>query len=44
MERVADGIFVETHNGVAIGFLVASVEEGVEGERVIFGRGDFFFD
>jgi hypothetical protein len=44
VERVANGVFVEGHDGFAIGFLVASVEDGVERERVIFRSGDFFFD
>ena len=41
---MADGVFVEIHDGFAVGFLVAGVEEGVEGERIVFGSGDFFFD
>lgn len=40
----ADGVFVEGHEGIAVGFLVAGVDEGVERERVVLGRGDFFFD
>ena len=43
-EGVADGVFIEGEDGFAIGFLVAGVEEGVEGERVVFRSGDFFFD
>jgi len=44
MEGLADGGFVETHDGIAIRFLVAGVEESVQGERVVFGSGDFLFD
>ena len=44
VEGAADGVFVEIHHRLAIGFLVGGVLEGVEGERVIVGRGDFFFD
>jgi hypothetical protein len=44
VQGLADGVFVEVGDGLAIGFLVAGVEEGVEGERVVLGRGDFFFD
>jgi hypothetical protein len=43
-ESLADSVFVEGHDRVAIGFLVAGVEDGVEGQRVVFGSGDFFFD
>ena len=43
-QGVADGIFIETHDGFAIGFLVAGVEERVEGQWIVFGSGDFFFD
>jgi hypothetical protein len=41
---LADGVFVEVGDGFAVRLLVASVEEGVERERVIFGSGDFLFD
>jgi hypothetical protein len=40
----ADGVFVEGHDRIAIGFLIAGVEEGVEGEGIVFGRSDFLFD
>ena len=43
-EGVADGGFVERHHRVAIVFLVAGVDQGVERERVVVGRGDVFFD
>ena len=36
-------IFVQVHDRVAIGFLVAGVDQGVEGKRIIIGSGDFFF-
>jgi len=44
MESLADGGFVESHYRIAIRFLVAGVDEGVQRERVVFGSGDFFFD
>ncbi len=43
-EGVADGRFVESHHRVAIIFLVAGVDQSVERERVVVGRGDVFFD
>jgi hypothetical protein len=44
MQSLADGGFVESHDGIAIRFLVAGVEESVQGERIVFGSSDFFFD
>jgi len=44
MERLADGRFVEIRGGFPVRFLVASIDEAVQGERVIFRSGDFFFD
>ena len=44
MQGLADGGFVESHDGIAIRFLVAGVGESVEGKRIVFGSGDFFFD
>jgi hypothetical protein len=44
MEGLANGIFVEGCDGVAVRFLVAGVEESVEGERVVLRSGDLFFD
>jgi hypothetical protein len=44
MQGLADGGFVEIHDGIAIRFLIASVEEGVQRKRIVFGSGDFFFD
>ena len=43
-EGVANSGFVEGHHRVAIVFLVAGVDQGVERERVVVGRGDVFFD
>ncbi len=43
-ECIADGISVERHYGVAIIFLIAGIHEGVEGQRIVIGRGDVFFD
>jgi len=44
MQGLADGSFVEVHDRIAIRFLVAGVDEGVERERIVFGSSDFFFD
>ena len=44
VECLADVFFGELEDGVAAGALVAGVDEGVEGERVALGRGDFLFD
>ena len=43
-EGIADRGFVERHHRVAVIFLVAGVDQGVERERVVVGRGDVFFD
>ena len=43
-ERIRNRIFVEEHYGLAIIFLIASVDQRVQGERVVVGRGDVFFD
>jgi hypothetical protein len=44
IESFADFALFHMHNGIAVGFLIASVGERIQGERVIFRRGDFFFD
>jgi hypothetical protein len=44
MQGLADSGFVEIHDRIAIRFLVAGVYEGVQGERVVLGCGDFFLD
>jgi hypothetical protein len=44
MERLADGGLVQIHGGFAVRFLVAGIDESVQGERVVFRSGDFFFD
>ncbi len=44
MEGLADGGFVESHDGIAVRFLVAGVDQGVRGEWIVFGSGDLFFD
>lgn len=44
MERAANGVFVKLHNRITIRFLVGGVEDSVQGERVVVGGGDFFFD
>jgi hypothetical protein len=40
----ADRVFLKGHHRFAIRFLIAGVEEGIEREGIVFGRGDFFFD
>jgi hypothetical protein len=44
VKGLADLIFAEVEDRVAAGALVARVDEGVEGERIVLGRGDLFFD
>jgi hypothetical protein len=44
VEGLADLLFGEIEDGVAAGALVARVDQGVEGERIVLGRGDLFFD
>ena len=44
MEGAADGLFVQIHHRLAIGFLVRGVLKGIQGQRIVVGRGDFFFD
>ena len=43
-ESLAHGFFVKGHHRVAIVFLIAGVDQGVERERIVVGRGDIFFD
>jgi hypothetical protein len=44
MECAADCLLVEIHHRLAIGFLVRGVLKSVQGQRIVIGRGDFFFD
>ncbi len=44
MQSLADGGFVDIHDGIAIRFLAAGVDEGVQGKWIVFGSGDFFLD
>jgi hypothetical protein len=44
MQRLPDGSLVEIHHRFAIRFLVASIDEGVQGEWIVFGSGDLFFN
>jgi hypothetical protein len=44
MERLADGGLVQIHGGFPVRFLVASIDESVQGERVVFGSGDLLLD
>ena len=43
VEGLADFFFGEIQDRVAAVALIAGVDQGVEGERVVFGRGDLFF-
>ena len=43
MEGAADGVFIEFHDRIAIGFLIGSVQQRVQGEGVVFGGGDLLF-
>ena len=44
MQDLADGGFVEIHDGIAVRFLIAGVDEGVQRKWIVFGSGDLFFD
>ena len=44
VEGLADLLLVEVKDGVAAGVLVARVDERVQRERIVLGRGDLFFD
>jgi hypothetical protein len=44
VKGLADLFLGEIEDGIAARALVARVEESVEGERIVFGRGDLFFD
>ena len=44
VDGLADLIFGKVEDGVAAGALVARADEGVKGERVVLGSGDFLFD
>ncbi len=43
-QSVANGIFIESHHRVTIIFLVAGIDQGVERQGIVIGRGDIFFD
>lgn len=43
-QSTAHRVLIKVHERVAVGFLVARVNEGVQGKRIVFGRGDFLFD
>ena len=40
----ADSVLVESHDGLAIGSLVAGVEKGVQRQGIVLRSGAFFFD
>jgi hypothetical protein len=44
VESFSDFAFFQLHSGMAIRFLIAGVGESVQRKRIIFRRGDFFFD
>jgi hypothetical protein len=44
VQGLADFVLVELHDGLAVVLLIAGVDQRVEGERVVLGRGRFFFD
>jgi hypothetical protein len=44
MEGEAGFLFGDLHDRLAIAFLIAGVDERVEGERVVLGGGSFFFE
>ena len=44
VESATDGLFVELHDGFAVGFLVGGVLKGVQRQRVVIRGGDLFFD
>ena len=43
-EDVGDGGVIELHEGLAVGGLIASGDEGIERHRVVIREGDLFFD
>ena len=42
-QRVAHGILIQIHERIAIGFLVARIDERIQRKRIILGRGEVFF-
>lgn len=44
IQSSSDFVFFEMQNGIAIRLLVAGVGECIQRERIVFRRGDFFFD
>jgi hypothetical protein len=44
MEALADDGFVEIHERIAVRFLVAGIDECVQGKRVVFGGSGLLFD
>ena len=43
-QRLADGVFVKRHDGLAIRLLIAGIQQGIDGERIVFRCGDFLFN
>jgi len=44
MQGLPDSGFVEIHDRIAIRLLIAGVDQGVQGEWVVFSSSDFLFD
>jgi hypothetical protein len=44
VQGLANLIFSEIEDWIAAGALVARIDEGVEGKRIVLGRGDLLFD
>ena len=43
-QGLADGVIIEIHDRIAIRFLIAGVDEGVQREWIVFGCGDALLD
>ena len=44
VKRLPHAVFVEIHHWVAVVFLVAGIDQRVQGKRIIVRSGDVFFD
>ena len=44
VQGLADGVFVQMHDGIAVVFLVAGIDQRVQGQRIVVGSGDVLFD
>src|SRR6266404_694584 len=43
-QRLADGALIESHDRIAVGLLVAGVDHGVQGKRIVLRSGDLLFE